>query len=250
MFFGCSYAAPGLFILESEVVFMKKYFMAVAAYLLTTSIYSAAYAQQGQKITTSEILGERKEMYFDEDKAGELPMGFQSAFTGKGEKGRWIVKKIEHAPSPDNVVVQIKTDETDYRFPLLILDGISYKDFSVWVRFRAEGGKVDQAGGLVFRYKDNDNYYVLRGNALENNVRLYAVVNGNRRQIGGKDLRVTANEWHLLKVICKADKIQCYFENTRIFEVSDDTFDTGSVGLWTKSDSYTYFDDLVIQESR
>jgi len=229
---------------------MKKFFVAVAACFLTTSIYSYAHAQQGQKLSTSEILGERREYYFDDNKPSELPVGFQNAFTGKGEPGRWVVKKIEHAPSADNVVEQTKLDETDYRFPLLVLDGVSYKDFMAFVRFRAEGGKSDQAGGLVFRYKDNNNYYVLRANALENNVRLYTVINGNRRQIGGKDTRVTPKEWHLLKVICKADKIQCFFENTKMIEVSDNTFDSGSVGLWTKSDSYTYFDDLVIQESK
>jgi hypothetical protein len=229
---------------------MKKLFIAVLVYLASSSITSYVHAQQGQKITASEILGERKELYFDDNKVNELPIGFQSAFTGKGEPGHWIVKKIENAPSADNIVVQTKLDDTDYRFPLLILDGVSYKDFSAWIRFRAESGKVDQAGGLVFRYKDNNNYYVLRGNALENNVRLYAVVNGNRRQIGGKNTKVTPNEWHMLKVICKADKIQCFFENTKVFEVSDETFDSGSVGLWTKSDSYTYFDDLVIQESK
>ena len=87
-----------------------------------------------------------------------------------------------------------------------------------FVRFRAEDGKADQAGGLVFRYKDNNNYYVLRANALENNVRLYSVVNGNRRQIGGKNTKVTPKEWHLLKVICKADKIQCFFENTKVLK--------------------------------
>ncbi|HHT9116341.1 MAG: DUF1080 domain-containing protein [Planctomycetes bacterium] len=229
---------------------MKKFFVTVAACFLTTSIYSYAHAQQGQKLSTSEILGERREYYFDDNKPSELPVGFQNAFTGKGEPGRWVVKKIEHAPSADNVVEQTKLDDTDYRFPLLVLDGVSYKDFMAFVRFRAEGGKIDQAGGLVFRYKDNNNYYVLRANALENNVRLYTVINGNRRQIDGKDTRVTPKEWHLLKVICKADKIQCFFENTKVIEVSDNTFDSGSVGLWTKSDSYTYFDDLVIQESK
>ena len=165
---------------------MKVFLKAVSVCLLSASIYSYAHAQQGQKLSVSEILGERKEFYFDDNKVGELPMGFQSAFTGKGEPGHWIVKKIENAPSADNVVVQTKLDETDYRFPLLILDGVSYKDFSAWIRFRAEGGKVDQAGGLVFRYKDSNNYYVLRANALENNIRLYAVINGDRRQIGGK----------------------------------------------------------------
>ena len=229
---------------------MKKFFIAVIICLASSAISHYAHAQQGQKVTGSEILGERKEYYFDDDKAGELPAGFRSTFTGKGKQGRWVVMKTEKATSPDNVVVQTKLDDTDYRFPLLILDGVSYKDFMVFARFRAESGKVDQAGGLVFRYKDNNNYYVLRANALENNVRLYAVVNGNRRQIGGKTTKVTPNEWHLLKVICKADKIQCFFDNTKVFEVSDDTFDSGSVGLWTKSDSYTFFDDLVMQEMK
>lgn len=229
---------------------MKKVFIAAIICLASSSISGYVHAQQGQKVTSSEILGERKECYFDDDKDGELPRGFQSAFTGKGEPGRWIVKKIEHAPSADNVVVQTKLDDTDYRFPLLILDGASYKDFMVFVRFRAEEGKIDQAGGLIFRYKDNNNYYVLRANALENNVRLYKVANGNRTQIGGKNTKVTSKEWHLLKVICKADKIQCFFDNTKVFEVADDTFDSGSVGLWTKSDSYTLFDDLLVQESK
>ncbi len=229
---------------------MKKLFFAGIVCVMNASISGYAHAQQGQKITTSEILGERKEYYFDDNKVDEVPMGFQSALTGKGEQGRWVVKKIEHAPSADNVVVQTKLDDTDNRFPLLILDGVSYKDFAAFVKFRAISGKTDQAGGLVFRYKDNNNYYVIRANALENNVRLYSVINGSRRQIAGKNIKVPSNEWHLLKVVCKADKIQCFFNNTRVFEVSDDTFDSGSVGLWTKADSYTYFDDLVMQEMK
>ena len=176
--------------------------MAVIVCLASPSITSYVHAQQGQKLSTSEILGERREYYFDDNKVNELPVGFQSAFTGKGEPGRWVVKKIEHAPSADNVVVQTKLDDNDYRFPLLVLDGASYKDFMAFVRFMAESGKVDQAGGLAFRYKDNNNYYVLRANALENNVRLYTVINGNRRQIAGKNTKVTSNEWHLLKVVC------------------------------------------------
>ena len=229
---------------------MKKLFMTAIVCLVSSSISGYTHAQQGQKLSTAEILGERKEYYFDDNKVDELPAGFQSAFTGKGEPERWVVKKIEHAPSADNVVVQTKLDDTDYRFPLLVLDGVSYKDFMAFVRFRAVSGKVDQAGGLVFKYKDNNNYYVLRANALENNVRLYTVINGNRRQLAGKNIKVPSNEWHLLKVVSKGDNIQCFFNNTKVFEVSDDTFDSGSVGLWTKSDSYTFFDDLVMQEMK
>ncbi|MCF6157830.1 MAG: DUF1080 domain-containing protein [wastewater metagenome] len=208
------------------------------------------YAQQGQKVTPSEILGERREYYFDRDRVDELPAGFQNALTGKGDQGRWIVKKIEHAPSADNIVVQIRLDNTNYRFPLLLLEDRSYKDLMVYTRFRAEGGTVDQAGGLVFRCKDNNNYYVLRANALENNVTLYKVINGKRIQIKGKNTKITPQEWHLLKVVCEGDKIRCFLDNTKVFEVSDETFDSGTVGLWTKADSYTFFDDLVIQEMK
>lgn len=214
--------------------------------ILVFSVYT--YAQQGQKVTVSEIIGERREYYFDDNIVGELPFGFQSTLTGKGKAGHWIVKKTEKSPSADNVVAQVKHDSTDYRFPLLIAEGVSYKDCMVYAWFRAEDGKIDQAGGLVFRYKDNNNYYVLRANVLENNVRVYKVVNGKRTQIGGKDTKVNPKEWHLLKVICKGDKIQCFFNNTKVIEVSDNTFDSGGVGLWTKSDSYTYFDDLIMQE--
>ncbi|TVL99657.1 MAG: hypothetical protein CV087_17045 [Candidatus Brocadia sp. WS118] len=229
---------------------MKRIFIVTVICFMSSAISHGVHAQQGQKVTGSEILGERKEYYFDDDKDGDLPRGCQIAFTGKGESGRWIVKKIEHAPSADNVVVQTKLDDTDYRFPLLILDGVSYKDAMAFVKFRAISGEVDQAGGLVFRYKDSNNYYVLRANAKENNVRLYKVVNGSRMQIGGKDLKVTSNEWHLLKVVYKGDKVQCFFNSAKVIEATDDTFDSGSVGLWTKADSYTFFDDLVVQEAK
>lgn len=229
---------------------MKKLFVVAVIGFMGLFISNGVHAQQGQKVTGSEILGERKEFYFDDDKDGDLPRGFQSVFTGKGEPGRWVVKKIEHAPSADNVVVQTKLDDTDYRFPLLIMDGASYKDAMAYVKFRAISGEVDQAGGLVFRYKDSDNYYVLRANAKENNVRLYKVVDGNRRQIGGKDLKVKSNEWHLLKVVYNGEKVQCFFNNAKVIEATDDTFDHGGVGLWTKADSYTFFDDFVVQESK
>ncbi|MEK6738299.1 MAG: family 16 glycoside hydrolase [Planctomycetota bacterium] len=229
---------------------MKKWVFICASCFLGLSMSPTGFAQQGQKVTVSEILGERKECYFDDDKVGELPVNFQVALTGKGDQPRWMVKKIENAPTADNVVVQTRLDATDNRFSLLIINGVAYKDFSVYARFRSEGGSVEQSGGLVFKYKDNNNYYVLRASVLEGNVRLYKVVNGSQTQLGEKSLKVNFKEWHLLKVVCKAEKIQCFFNNKKAFEVSDETFDMGSVGLWTKSDAYTFFDDLLMQEMK
>lgn len=227
---------------------MKKYALIIFIcmnFLITCGVF----AQQGQKVTVAEILGERKEYYFDNDALSNTPKGFFEALTGSGKKGQWRVLKVQHSPSSDNVVAQTKTDKTAKRFPLLMVEYIDYKDAMAYVKFRAEGGEADQAAGLVFRYKDNQNYYVLSANALKNNVHLYKVSNGQQKLLGEKNMPVSSNEWHLLKVVYDGKKIRCFFENAMVIEVLDDTFSSGGIGLWTKSDSYVLFDDLVLQEN-
>jgi len=151
------------------------------------------------------------------------------------------------ATSKPNIVAQTSTDTTDYRFPLLIADEGSFKDLGLSVRFKAVSGEVDRAGGLVFRLKDANNYYIVRANALEDNYRLYHVVAGNRRQFAGANFKVTSGEWHELHVECVKNKIICYYDGVRKIEATDDTFkDAGKIGLWTKADSVTYFDDLKV----
>src|SRR6266849_2304051 len=121
----------------------------------------------------------------------------------------------------------------------------SFKDLELSVRFKAVSGEVDRAGGLVFRLKDANNYYIVRANALEDNYRLYHVINGSRRQFAGANFKVTSEEWHELKVECVGNKIICYYDGVKKIEAKDDTFqDAGKIGLWTKADSVTYFDDL------
>jgi hypothetical protein len=136
-------------------------------------------------------------------------------------------------------------DKTDYRFPLLISDEGSFKDLELSVKFKAVAGEVDRAAGLVFRLKDANNYYIVRANALEDNYRLYHVINGSRRQFAGANFKVTSGEWHELKVECAGNKIICYYDTVKKIEAKDDTFkEAGKIGLWTKADSVTYFDDL------
>lgn len=184
---------------------------------------------------------------FDRDIAGKPPAGFSSELTGQGSKGAWEVRADPTAPSGPNVLAQTSTDSTDYRFPLAMAQGASYKDLDVRVRFKAVSGKVDQAAGLVFRARDASNYYVVRANALENNYRLYHVANGRRRQIAGTSFPVSANQWHELRVEAVGNRFKCYFDGQLKFEATDETFkDAGSVGLWTKADSVTLFDDLEV----
>ena len=182
---------------------------------------------------------------FDSDSAGQLPAKFHGAKTGAGTQEKWEVTTDPTAPSKPNVVAQTSTDQTDYRFPLLVADDGSFLDLDVSVKFKAVSGNIDRAGGLVLRLKDPNNYYIVRANALENNYRLYHVVNGRRSQFAGANLKVTSGEWHELRVEAIGNKFTCYYDGNKKIEATDDTFkDAGKVGLWTKADSVTYFDDL------
>jgi Domain of Unknown Function (DUF1080) len=184
---------------------------------------------------------------FDSDSAGQLPSKFHSARTGTGKQSRWAVTNDSTAPSKPNVVVQTSTDQTDYRFPLLISDEASFRDVDLSVKFKAVSGDIDRAAGLVFRLKDANNYYIARANALENNYRLYHVVNGHRNQFAGANLRIASGEWHELRVEILGERITCYYDGTKKIEATDSTFkEPGKVGLWTKADSVTYFDDFRV----
>ncbi len=184
---------------------------------------------------------------FDADTVGQLPATFHAALTGQGAKPEWAVKTDATAPSQPNVLAQLSKDKTDYRFPLAILDEGSFKDLELSVKFKAVSGEIDRAAGLVFRLKDANNYYIVRANALEGNYRLYHVIAGKRQQFAGANLKVASDEWHELRVVCIGNKITCYYDGEKKIEATDNTFsEAGKVGLWTKADSVTYFDDLQV----
>ncbi len=199
---------------------------------------AAATAQASEKTVVSS---------FDEDKAGNPPAKFRSAHTGRGTEGTWVVEQDPTAPSKPNVLAQTSTDRTDYRFPLAVFEEGRYQDVDVSVKFKAVSGSVDRAGGVVFRYQDANNYYVVRANALEGNYRLYRVVAGRRQQFAGANFRVTPDQWHTLRVEVVGNQIRCYYDGELKITASDETFKgAGKVGLWTKADSVTYFDDFTV----
>jgi hypothetical protein len=183
---------------------------------------------------------------FDADKPDTAPPGFSFAKTGDGRPGKWVVLADTQPPSGSSVLAQLDTDETDYRFPLAIAPDVRLKNLRLGVRCKPVEGKVDQACGLVFRYKDENNYYVTRLNALENNVRLYHVQDGRRIQFAGWNGKVGKNTWHELVVEAREDRFVVSFDGKKVIEASDRTFgEAGRVGVWTKADSVTYFDDLT-----
>jgi hypothetical protein len=206
---------------------------------------TAPAAVEAEKAAPQQTAGKQFTYNFAGDAAGQMPAKFHSAKTGGGTQEKWAVTADPTAPSKPNVVAQTSTDQTDYRFPLLISDEGSFQDLDISVKFKAVSGSIDRAGGLVFRLKDPNNYYIVRANALENNYRLYHVVNGRRSQFAGANLKVTSGEWHELRVELVGNKFTCYYDGSKKIETTDDTFkDAGKIGLWTKADSVTYFDDL------
>ncbi len=184
---------------------------------------------------------------FDGDAVDQIPSRFHGALTGQGARAEWVVKPDPTAPSGSNVFAQVSADKTDYRFPVAIADDGSFQDLELSAKFKAMSGEIDQAAGMVFRLKDANNYYIVRANALENNYRLYRVVNGKREQIAGANLPVSSGEWHELSIVCIGNSITCYFDGEKKIEAGDDTFsEAGKIGLWTKADSVTFFDDLKV----
>lgn len=182
---------------------------------------------------------------FEADEAGKPPKRFEFGRTGRGKQGAWLVRAEEGAPSGKQALVQTDTDDTDYRFPFAFT-GPALKDLRLSVRCRAVSGAVDQGCGLVWRLKDADNYYVVRANALEDNVRIYKVVNGDRRQFGSWSGKVLSGVWHELAVEASGDHFVVQFDGKQILDELDQTFAAaGKFGVWTKADSVIAFDDLT-----
>lgn len=192
---------------------------------------------------------------FEAAAVGTLPKGWTVAMTSGGQQARWEVVRDATSPSGANVLAQVSDDRTSGRFPLAIYEGVQALDGSVSVHFKPVSGRVDQAAGLVWRYRDPGNYYIVRANALEDNVVLYKVVNGRRIPLPpvergddyGVEHRVPAQSWSTLAVTFSGPRFVVSFDGASLFEVEDTTFTgAGKVGLWTKADSVTYFDGFEV----
>ena len=188
-----------------------------------------------------------KTINFETDVIGSPPAGFEFARTGQGAEGKWVVEADLSTPG-NHVLVQQSADSTDYRFPLAVVQEGTYKDVTLSVRARPVSGKVDQGFGMVWRYKDANNYYVTRCNADEDNCTIYHTVAGRRRPFQNKPIKVAKNAWHTLKLESAGNHFVVWFDGTKVLDATDDTFtDAGRVGLWTKADSVIQFDDFTIE---
>lgn len=184
---------------------------------------------------------------FEDTAPSAQPAGFTFGLTGEGRPVDWRVLDDPDAPAGPRVLSERSADRTDNRFPLAIVEGIEVADLKMEVDFRAAAGAVDQAAGLAWRLRDPLNYYVARANALENNVRLYRVVRGRRIQFAGADIIVPRNRWQRLGVEMRGTEIAVSLNGAVLFRATDRSFAApGRVALWTKADSITHFDRLVV----
>ena len=181
---------------------------------------------------------------------GQLAPNLEPEFTqwrtGAGDAAEWTLVADASAEG-GRAIAQISKDKTNYRFPLAVYEPFSGKDLEVFVRFKPVTGTVDQAGGIAVRLLTPDDYYVVRANALEDNVRFYRVVKGKREQLGGADIKVAPNVWHTLALKAEGDRFSISYDGQALFAAQDATFpNAGKVALWTKADSVTLFDAIAI----
>lgn len=212
-------------------------------YLLTLTllaVFSVRAPGQGQKTLT---------LTFAKDDLGKVPKDWKADQTGEGEGSVWKVVADPTAPSKTGYALAQTAEGPAKFFNLCIAQQTQIKDGIIGVDFKAVKGKEDQGGGIVWRYRNAKNYYVCRMNPLEDNFRLYKVVDGKRLQLATTkdDVRIPAGEWHSIKITALGEQIACLLDGKVLLKARDDTFkEAGKVGLWTKADAQTSFDNLTI----
>ena len=195
--------------------------------MLTTAALAAAVAHET--------------VNFEANTVGQPPAGWTATRTGSGSE-RWTVEKDDSAPSRSSVLKQSGTAT----YPVCFKNDTSLTDGFVEVKLKPVSGKEDQAGGVVWRLRDANNYYLARANALEDNVSVYHVVNGRRTERKSARLKVAGQAWHMLRVDFRAEHFTVTFDGANVIEWDDATFkEPGHVGVWTKADSVTLFDDFA-----
>jgi hypothetical protein len=178
---------------------------------------------------------------FDDAATGQPPAGWTATKTGSGN-ANWTIERDDSAPSKPNVLKQ----SGQATYPLCFKNDSNLQDGFVEVKFKPISGKEDQAGGVVWRLKDANNYYIARANALEDNVTIYYTVNGRRTEKKRANMKVASNQWHTLRVDFQGRHFTVTYDGKNALEWDDDTFkEAGKVGVWTKADSVTLFDDFM-----
>jgi hypothetical protein len=201
-------------------------------------------------ITLHAAADQAKTIRFSKKDAGKVPAGWKADQTHAGKDSSiWKVVADDTAPSKTGYVLSQTAESPNRVFNLCVLEDSSFKDGEIRVAFKAIRGDNDQGGGIVWRYQDANNYYIARMNPLEKNYRVYKVVAGDRKELWSKEgLKVKVGTWHRLKIKQEGDHIECFLDGKKMLDAKDDTFTkAGKVGLWSKSDAQTHFDEFQVR---
>ncbi|MDA2925185.1 hypothetical protein MYX65_11155 [Acidobacteria bacterium AH-259-L09] len=210
---------------------------------LATSVVAGVLEETGSGTS------QKVRITFDDVQVGKLPAHWKVEAThAKGKLANWSVQKDASASSGDHVLLLKINDYDRGTFNLCWTDQVSFQDGIVEVKVKAREGRVDQGGGPIWRVKDKDNYYIARWNPLEDNFRLYYVKDGRRVQLDTAKVKLPADQWHTITMQHQGNQITGYLDGKKLLEVNDTTFpEAGGVGLWTKADAASSFDDLEIR---
>ncbi len=208
---------------------------------------------------TAPVFGAQIKIDFSDFATGQTPTNFHSALAGSGRPGEWKVIEEEvpslfppltgKAPATTrrSVLAQLSQDPADNRFPMLIYDGETFKDFKLTTRFKIVSGVAEQMAGIVFRFQNASNFYVVRASALGHNLRFYKMVNGGFVDPFTLATNIATGVWHTLTVQCEGVQINCRLDDALAMPLQvPNTFATGKIGFWTMSDAVSYFDNTTI----
>jgi hypothetical protein len=198
--------------------------------------------------TASAIAAELQLWNFDSGLPGKVPPGFQigTLFDGR-PAGDWKVIAPDKVTGPPHVLAQLQGKGAEHAYKLVLVQGTESENVDLSVKLLPMDGKADMGGGLIWRATDDRNYYLARANPLEQNIRIYRVVKGVRHMLQNFDHVINVRHWHQLRVRMEGCNIQVSFDEQPAFTLCDETFKKGRIGLWTKSDAVTYFDDLQLE---
>jgi len=202
----------------------------------------------GTMATQAETAAPASVWNFDLEQPGVLPSQFSigTLFDGR-PAGDWLVLATERAKSPPHVLAQLMAKGAEHAYKVVLIKDLIASDLNFEVSFLPIQGQADMGGGLIWRAADDRNYYLARANPLEQNIRVYRVVKGVRHLLQNFDQTIHVKQWHTLRVIHQDCRVNIFYDDKQVFDLCDKTFHAGMIGLWTKSDAVTYFDDLQLQ---
>lgn len=215
---------------------------------LFISVVTSLLTATGAVNAPGEIAAPTQVWNFDREQPGTLPSEFSigTLFDGR-PAGNWQVLATDRAKSPPHVLAQLMAKGAEHAYKVVLIKEVIASDLNLEVSFLPIQGQADMGGGLIWRAADDRNYYLARANPLEQNIRVYRVEKGVRHLLQNFDQTIDVRQWHTLRVTHQGCRVNIFYDDKQVFDLCDKTFHAGKIGLWTKADAVTYFDDLQLQ---